>query len=282
MNTTIKGILRRNDGHPFIEGEDGVKYFSNQRLWNGYLDHWNGQTVFARLLPEYDYEKNLPIVIVWPDRPKPTKPYVEIYYAQRLVKYIKSTLGHSAINVNGEIFNFSHLMNENEIITEEEFFYRPALGEFAPSPNNGKYEILEDGTPYYDKFGRNFMRTIHVLRIEGIDVEKLGNIYKHQLDVIRSTPPKPKEPEAYSGFNIFTRSCSTIIRDGLNEYGFDQIKGIFPRDLFISATYHLLKVNSLKVEQIIMPQLVVPEADLSAMSPILNPKNYIRSRLIPK
>ena len=69
------------------------------------------------------------------------------------------------------------LMNENEIITEEEFFYRPALGEFAPSPNNGKYEILEDGTPYYDKFGRNFMRTIHVLRIEGIDVEKLGNIY---------------------------------------------------------------------------------------------------------
>ena len=59
MNTTIKGILRRNDGHPFIEGEDGVKYFSNQRLWNGYLDHWNGQTVFARLLPEYDYEKNI-------------------------------------------------------------------------------------------------------------------------------------------------------------------------------------------------------------------------------
>ncbi len=282
MNTIIKGILRRNDGHPFIEGNDGVNYFSNHPIWDGYLDHWDGQFVFARLLPERDYEKNQPIVIIWPDKPKSTEPYVEIYYAQRLVKYLTSTLGHSAINVNGEIFNFSHLMNENEIITEEEFFYRPALGEFAPSPNNGKYEISEDGLPYYDKFGRNFMRTIHVLRIEGIDVEKLGNIYKHQLNVIRSTPPKPKEPEAYSGFNIFTRSCSTIIRDGLNQYGFDQIKGVFPRDLYISAAYHLLKINSLKVEQIIMPQLVVPEADLSAMSPILNPLNYIRSRLIAK
>ncbi|MBL7013167.1 MAG: hypothetical protein ISR83_01985 [Candidatus Marinimicrobia bacterium] len=282
MNMTIKGILRRNDGSPFIEGADGVKYFTDHRLWSGYLDHWDGQPVFARLLSECDYEKKQPIVIMWPDKPVPTKPYVEIYYAQRLVKYLTSTLGHSAINVNGEIFNFSHLMNENEIITEEEFFFRPALGEFAPSPNNGKYEITSNGTPYYDKFGRNFMRTIHVLRIEGIDVEKLGNIYKHQLDVIRSTPPKPKEPEAYSGFNMFTRSCSTIIRDGLVEYGFSQIKGIFPRDLYISAAYHLLKEDSLKVEQIIMPQLVVPEADLSAMSPILNPKNYIRNRLITK
>lgn len=278
MKDFVKGILRSNNGQPFIEGHDGKRYFENNTFWDGYIKHWDGMNVCARPLPEKDYEKQDPIIIVWLDKPPASEPYVELYYAERLVKYFTSTMGHSAINVNGDIFNFSHLINENEIITEEEFFFRPALGEFAPSPINGKYEILEDGTAYYDKFGRNFMRTIHVLRIEGIDVKKLGDIYKHQLHLIKTTPPDPKSPDEYPEFNMFTRSCSTIIRDGLKEYGFNNIKGMFPRDLFVSAAYQLKKEPTIKSTIFEMPQLIVPEADKSAMSPILNPINYIRYR----
>ena len=280
MNEIITGILKKADEKVFVEEANGKQHFSDKRIWDGYVHHWEGKEVSARFLPERDYETKQKIIIMWPKKDPASTPYVELYYAERLVKYWTSTLGHSAINVNGEIFNYSHHINENEIITEEEFFYRPALGEFAPSPNNGQYEILKDGTPYYDKFGRNFMRTIHVLRLEGVDVKKLGNIYKHQLDVIRSTPPNPKDPEKYPDFNIFTRSCSTIIRDGLKEYGFQKIKGIFPRDLFANATQHLLKDKQISARLYTMPQWVVPEADLSAMSPILNPMNYFRNRSI--
>ncbi len=77
---------------------------------------------------------------------------------------------------------------------------------------------------------------------------------------------------------MFTRSCSTIIRDGLKEYGFNNIKGMFPRDLFVSAAYQLKKEPTIKSTIFEMPQLIVPEADKSAMSPILNPINYIRYR----
>ena len=68
-----------------------------------------------------------------------------------MIKYPASTFGHNAINVNGEFFNFSHLINENESMDEAEYMYRPALGEFAPSPTTGKFEILEDGTWHINK-----------------------------------------------------------------------------------------------------------------------------------
>ena len=43
-----------------------------------------------------------------------------------------------AVNVNGAIFNFSHKINENEVMRNEEYFFRPALGEFAPHPVTGR------------------------------------------------------------------------------------------------------------------------------------------------
>ena len=70
----------------------------------------------------------------------------------------------------------------------EEYFYRPALGEFAPSPRTGLFEILDDGTAYYDKFGRNFMRTIHVLRVEGINGTRMRSIFDRFLEMIHNTP----------------------------------------------------------------------------------------------
>ena len=139
--------------------------------------------MFTRELEQYDYENN-----------------------ERLTKYFVSYLGHTAVNVNGSIFNFSHLMNENEIMGKEEYFYRPALSEFAPSPNN----------------------------------------------------------------------CATIIRDVFNQCGFPEITGRFPRDLFVNTTYHLFCHPELDVQYEKLPQLFVPEAPMSTVSPLLNFLNYFR------
>lgn len=54
--------------------------------------------------------------VMWPDEPVPDESVVELYFNEHLVKYPVSFLGHLAVNVNGTIFNFSHLMNENEMI----------------------------------------------------------------------------------------------------------------------------------------------------------------------
>ena len=272
-NQIFNGILTREGDSSFLLGVDGEKYFESENIWEGYLLHWKGKPVCGRILPQKDYENELPIVILWPDNPDKGIPFVELYYNERLVKYWMSLIGHNAINVNGEIFNFSHLLNENEIMSVEEYFFRPALGEFAPSPNNAKFEKLDDGRIYYDKFGRNFMRMIHVVRIEGLDTKKLSNIYCRELNVIKSTKPNPKKPEKYADFNLFTRSCSTIIRDGLHEIGHEKIKGIFPRDLFVNTAYYFNGVKELNTRVYKMPQLTVKEAPPSALSPLFNLRN---------
>jgi len=103
---------------------------------------------------------------------------------------------------------------------------------------------MEDGKAYYDKFGRQFMRTIHVIRILGMDIGKLSHIYDNELETIHQTPVDPKAPAKYKDFNFFNRSCSTIIRDGLIAYGFKDICGILPRDLFVNILYNLHKQNN--------------------------------------
>ena len=278
MENVITGILRQESGQVFIEGPDGNKQFENQRIWDGYLKHWKDTNVHARLLPQKDYEKGQNIAILWPQEKENKEPYVELYYNERLVKYWASTLGHNALNINGGIYNFSHLLNENEVMTEEEFFYRPALGEFAPSPTTGLFAADENGKAYFDKFGRNFMRTIHVLRLEGLDVEKLKQIFDEKLESIHTTPVDPEKPEKYKDFNVVTNSCATIIKNGFRKYGFKNIKGIFPRDLYVSSAYNFLKETSVKVTLYKKPQLVVDEAPVSAMSIMLNPLNMIREK----
>jgi len=272
----VHGRLTQENDASFILDGNGMRHFENRVIWDGYLSHWSGEKVFARELEQRDYETNESIIIIWPDVTDPDGPFIDLYYNERLIKYVTSLLGHTAINVNGSIFNFSHLMNENEIMAKEEYFYRPALGEFAPSPNNGLFEILEDGRAFYDKFGRNFMRTIHRIRVFGLDTEKMMAILKQSLANILNTPPNPKNPEKYRDFSMVSNNCATVIRDAFNECGFPEIKGRFPRDLFVNATYHLFHHPELDVQYIKLPQLTVAEAPKSMVSPLVNPRNYFR------
>lgn len=285
MATIYRGVLTQEGKAAFVLGSHGETFFKNDHIWSGYLKHWLNQKVCGRYLPQKEYATGKPIVLLWPDVPASTVPYMELYYNERLVKYWASSFGHNAINVAGRIYNFSHLLNENEVLTPEEYFYRPALGEFAPSPENGRFEILANGQAYYDKFGRNFMRSIHVLRVEGIDVQRLGNIFQYELDRICAAPVKPHKPEKYSEFNFFNRNCTTIIRDGLVRYGFLGIKGVLPRDFFVSASlilFALQQEQPIKVRLFIRPQLKVPEAPYSRVTPLFNPLNCFKFRQLPK
>jgi len=272
----VTGILTQDNNTSFILDESGDHHFEDRIIWSGYLTHWSGEKIHARELEQHDYENNEPIIILWPIESSLNEPFVDLYYNERLTKYFVSFLGHTAINVNGSIFNFSHLMNENEIMEKEEYFFRPALGEFAPSPNNGLFEILENGRVFYDKFGRNFMRTIHRIRIFGLDTEKMMAVLKKSLDIILNTTPNPKEPDKYKDFNIVSNNCATIIRDVFNQCGFPEIKGRFPRDLFVNTAYHLFCHPELNVQYTKLPQLFVPEAPMSRLSPLLNFWNYFR------
>jgi len=264
---------------PFLKGTDGEKYLEDEIIWSGYLLHWSGLKVCARRLPQRNYETGRPIIIMWPDTPLPESPLVDLYFNERLMKYPASLLGHTAVNVNGEIFNFSHKINENEAMKPEEYFYRPAQGEFAPHPVSGRDNVDDPQKPYYDKFGRCFMRTIHVLRISGLDTFKLSQYFHGELEKIRNSQPDPKRPGYYADFNIITRSCSTIIRDGFRSSGYKKISGIFPRELFVNISYYFSKQKDhppVKASLHTLHQLQVPEAAPSAMPPLLNLVNRYR------
>tara|TARA_B100000003_G_C10927112_1_gene369630 strand:- start:1723 stop:2574 length:852 start_codon:yes stop_codon:yes gene_type:complete len=278
----IKGILKNFNDETYILDDDGKEYYKDRIIWDGYIRHWAGQKICCRELKQKDYDQELPIIICWPDTEDPKTTFVDLYYNERLVKYFASMLGHTAINVNGKIFNFSHLINENEIMSKEEYFYRPAIGEFAPSPNNKNFEILDNGQVFYDKFGRNFMRSIHRIRVIGIDTDWMMSELKQKLHLIINTSPHSSNLEKYRDFNFFSNNCATIIRDVFNNIGYKKIKGNFPRELFISAAYHLSRANGLKLQYSILPQLKVPEAPFSIVSPILNPFNYFRLNKLRK
>jgi hypothetical protein len=277
------GILTREHGKTFIADSTGTSRFEGEKIWDGYLTHWLGLKVNARLLAQRDYETGRNIAILWPWKEPPARDYVEIYYNERLVKYPFSLFGHLAINIDGAIYNYSHLMNENEIISEEEYFYRPALGEFAPHPATSVFNVQDKSRPYYDRFGRNFMRTIHVLRIEGLDNELLKSYCDRMLQEILDTPD-PQRPEKYRDFNIVTRSCVTIIRDGFHHAGYTDVSGRFPRDFFINAAYNFIKLNGrggIRAGLYRMPQLKVPEAPYSALTIMMNPFSRLLLRKLP-
>ena len=278
--STYTGILRVKGKTTYVEMVSGEKIFENENIWDGYIKHWKNIPVNARRLTQLDYEDDKPIIIMWPDEPKLKKTFVHIYYNERLVKYFDSTLGHLAINVNGKIFNFAKKINENEILTKEEYFYRPALGEFAPSPNTGRQKISVNGKSYFDKFGRNFMRGVHVLHIEGIDTNKLYKILIKELDIIHNTPPKPDDPENYPDFHAIKRSCTSIVRNALREYGFKKLKGVLPRDFFVDAAYNFQKEKDLNVKIYKMPQLIVSECPPSKVTFLFNIKNWFRAKTL--
>jgi hypothetical protein len=281
--TIYKGVLTRTGEKAFLQGHDGIRYLEDEIIWKGYLAHFNGLAVCARRLSQRDYETGKPIIILWPDAPSSDESAVELYFNERLVKYPTSFLGHMAVNISSEIFNFSHLINENEVMKPEEYFFRPALGEFAPHPVYGRDNTDDPQKFYYDKFGRLFMRTIHVLKITGLDTQTFSQIFHDELDIIRNTPADPKKPGEYRDFNILANSCSTIIRDGFKKYGFKNIRGIFPRDLFVNISFYFLKQTKdpqMKASCYTLQQLKVPEAAFSALPPLLNPLNLIKQRIL--
>ncbi len=273
------GILKNENETSYILTTDNKKLFTG-RIWKGYLTHWKDKQVCAAELPQKDYKTGKPIIIVWPEAETDTTPFIELYYNERLIKYRASLLGHIAININNTIYNFSNKLNENEILTPVEYFYRPALGEFAPHPETGRYNITNPKEPYYDKFGRLFMRTIHVLRITGIKTSAAEDYLKGEMNRIDQYKTKSAS-DNYTEFRLFTRNCATIIRDALRENLSGKIRGIFPLDLFIRTSFeagNLEKEKGWNVTVFAMNQLKTDEAEFSRPGHLINPVNIIRKK----
>lgn len=280
-----RGILKRSAGKTFILTDNGQRCLESEPIWDGYLAHWQDKRVCARFLPQHDYETGAPIVLVWPEKAQPAHPHFELFYNERLVMHPLSICGHNAINVNGEVFNFSHLVNENEAISLEEYLYRPALGEFAPAPGKKRTKLDDKKEPYFDKFGRLFMRTVHVIRVEGLATGILSNFFHDKMRQVHAAPVNPKRPASSARFHFLKETCTTIIRDGLRRTGFAAVKGVTPRDLFISAAFNFSREQErglLKVTFYTMPQLEVKEAPGSAATPPLNPGNWLRLKKLRK
>ena len=273
-----KGILTVEKNRVFLKDRNGRKFFADAAVWSGYLKHWESRKLRGVLLPEKDYRSGKQVALLWPESPVPSCPYAELYYNERLPGYFYSYLGHTAINVNGEIFNFSHLINECEVMNEAEYFYRPALGKFSPAPGGG-YCADDPEHPYLDKFGRQFMRTIHVVRITGCSIEPLRAALHLALYKIHATPRDPQRPGVYRDFRMFTNSCTTILRDALRSSGFPGIRGVFPREMYTSAVWNFMRMHErgmLNITVYTRPQLFVDEAPASSMTPLVNPFNIMR------
>ena len=285
MNDPIfltEGTLREHGDGAYIEEPDGHRWTDSRSIWPGYLLHWAGQAVRVHQLAQCDYVSGTPILLLSPSEPPPPSPYVLLYYNERLTGYVASTFGHIAINVDGRVFNFSHLLVEDEKMTVEEFMYRPAMGEFSPHPLTGGFNANDHRRPYYDKFGRRFMRTIHELRIEGLDTGPLMTQLRSELEVIHATPVDERNPHRYRDFSFLRRSCVTVIRDALRAAGLPKIKGVLPRELFLNVAYHVSALDDALVSSARrLRQLKVPARAYSAPSPILNPVNrWHRSHLL--
>ena len=111
MDETITGIITVKDNTVFLKNESGKIILNSDQIWDGYTAHWKNCTVHARPLPQIDWETGKSIYILWPAEEKKDTPFFELYYNERLVKYWASTFGHNAINISGDIFNFSHYYN---------------------------------------------------------------------------------------------------------------------------------------------------------------------------
>ena len=108
-----RGILTVDDGRAYLRGPEGERFCEDAAICDGYLMHWQGKDLHARFLKEPDYETGAPVLIMWPAVPVSKKSFAELYLNERLIKYPASFLGHAAININGGIYNFSHLINES-------------------------------------------------------------------------------------------------------------------------------------------------------------------------
>ena len=167
------------------------------------------------------------------------------------------------------------LGNDNESL-KEDLEQKPDKNLTIPEPSQVPEELV------WKTEGEIKMRSIHRIRITGIDTDWIMSELKERLNLIINTPSDPSNIEKYKDFSFFSNNCATIIRDVFHIIGYRKIKGRFPRELFISAAYHLSNINGLNIEYSFLPQLKVPEAPLSMVSPILNPLNYFRFNKLRK
>ena len=273
------GVLGRDEDAVYIENDEGQRVYLSEQIWEGYLAHWLGWRVRVHRLPQHDYESGAPILLLAPDEPVPPPPYIDLYYNERLPGYLTSLFGHLAINVDGNVFSFSKTLNENEEMSLDEYLYRPALGEFSGHPESLRFNVNDAERPYYDKFGRRFMRTIHTLCIQGLDTTHLTGLLRTEITMIHETPVDPRFPHEYRDFHNLSRSCTTIIRDALRKVGLRKLSGLLPRELFLNAAYQGTRPGRnarLTVHASRLGQLKVPERAYSRPSPILNPMNRLR------
>lgn len=237
-------------------------------LWPGYA-RFAGTRVLVRPLPVHDAGK--PVLLVAPLGDAPPARSVELYLAERLPRHAMSRFGHVAAWAGGHVFNYSRTWRENEALDWAEFAWRPPLGDYGPER--------------HDYFGRRFMRTLHVLRIDGLDTVRVRASLQAVRERILARPPDPRDPEYAPWVNLAGRNCVALLRLALVEAGLPVFHGLTPRAFFVDAAWRLRRLAGrgvLRLSYRRLPQVVVPECAPSLPASSWSPRTAQRERRLAR
>ena len=232
-------------------------------LWPGYRV-LSGSDVRLRWLREDRAGARIALLAPAADCP-PGPDRVEVYFLHRLREQLVSLFGHLAIAVRGRVWNFSAVLEENEAVSWDEYFYRPQTGPFVRHADG-------HGLARVDRYGRRFMRAADVLSLEGLPAERLADVLDGLLDEVRAAAEKAQDGSS-PAFSSWSRNCAGFIREALNESGVGSFSSHAPRDLFVELAWHFRKRGGATFRRV--PQLIVPGIlPSSSAVPLLRPANW--------
>lgn len=303
-----QGVLTCEGGRPvLVSGRE--RMILPGPFWEGWTAMLAREVVY---FPAADLQPPCPVILPAEEQAD-SDDEVEILFLHRLRGQLASLFGHIAIVVRGRVWNFSAVLAENEVLTVDEFYWRPCLPPFLPE-EEGCLTVLEGVDPdsvsvrteggqqeettcpdnrsakkgglRVDRYGRRFMRSLDRIKISGLSPAQLSNLEKSLTElmerVYKAAPSSCRGESPY--FSAWKMNCAGFVREAFALAGLANFQSHFPRDLFIEIGWHFIRQarqagSSLRVKYgQRIPQFPVPGIRASSSAvPLLNPASWWRA-----